>query len=129
MSVGGGCLTDILGPSELAAIGLGLAFVTSTIAAVSGVDEHEAGLASGLINTSQQIGGALGLAVLTTIATSHAHARIAEGASHALAQTDGYQLAFTVGAVLCFLGAIAAAVLLRPVNRGEASAELAEARG
>ena len=71
VSVGGGFLTDILGPSLLAAAGLGFAFVTTTIAAVSGVEESEAGLASGLINTSQQVGGALGLAVLSTIATSH----------------------------------------------------------
>jgi hypothetical protein len=70
VSVGGGFTTDILGPSLLAAAGLGFAFVTTTIAAVSGVEEREAGLASGLINTSQQIGGALGLAVLSTIATS-----------------------------------------------------------
>ena len=63
VSVGGGFLTDILGASLLAAIGLGFGFVTSTIAAVSGVEEREQGLASGLINTSQQIGGALGLAV------------------------------------------------------------------
>src|SRR5881227_366425 len=70
VSVGGGFLTDILGPSLLAAIGLGFGFVTSTIAAVSGVNEREQGVASGLINTSQQIGGALGLAVLSTIATT-----------------------------------------------------------
>ena len=71
VSVGGGFLTDILGPSLFAAAGLGFAFVTTTIAAVSGVEENEAGLASGLINTSQQIGGALGLAVLSSIATSY----------------------------------------------------------
>jgi EmrB/QacA subfamily drug resistance transporter len=65
VSVGGAFLSDILGPSLLAAIGLGFGFVTSTIAAVSGVEEREQGLASGLINTSQQIGGALGLAVLS----------------------------------------------------------------
>ena len=70
VSVGGGFLSDILGPSLLAAAGLGFAFVTTTIAAVSGVREQESGLASGLINTSQQIGGALGLAVLATIANS-----------------------------------------------------------
>src|SRR6185295_229434 len=71
VSVGGGFSTDILGPSLLAAAGLGFSFVTTTIAAVSGVEEEEAGLASGLINTSQQIGGALGLAVLSTVATSN----------------------------------------------------------
>src|SRR3954453_6641515 len=69
VSVGGGFLTDVLGASLLAAIGLGFGFVTSTIAAVSGVEDREQGLASGLINSSQQIGGALGLAVLSTIAT------------------------------------------------------------
>src|SRR5919106_936436 len=66
----GGFTTDILGPSLLAAVGLGFAFVTTTIAAVSGIQDQEQGLASGLINTSQQIGGALGLAVLATIANS-----------------------------------------------------------
>jgi EmrB/QacA subfamily drug resistance transporter len=122
-------LAQVLPGGVLSAFGLGLALVPATIVAVRGVSAAESGLASGLLNTSRLVGGALGLAVLTTIATSHAHARIAEGASRALAQTAGYQLAFTVGAALCFLGAIAAAVLLRPANRGEASAELAEARG
>ena len=62
ISPDGSFVSDILGPSLLAAVGLGFAFVPQTIAAVSGVAEREAGLASGLINTSQQIGGALGLA-------------------------------------------------------------------
>ena len=79
VSVGGGFLTDILGPSLLAAIGLGFGFVTSTIAAVSGVEDREQGLASGLINTSQQIGGALGLAVLSTIATTRTDHVLATG--------------------------------------------------
>ena len=68
ISADGGFLGDVLGPSLLAAVGLGFAFVPQTIAAVSGVEEREAGLASGLINTSQQVGGALGLAVLSTVA-------------------------------------------------------------
>src|SRR5213079_1973917 len=80
-SVGGGFLTDIVGASLLAAVGLGFGFVTSTIAAVSGVEEREQGLASGLINTSQQIGGALGLAVLSTIATSRTDHVMASGGS------------------------------------------------
>src|SRR4051795_3220 len=95
VSVGGSFLTDILGPSLLAAIGLGLAFVTSTIAAVSGVDEHEAGLASGLINTSQQVGGALGLAILATVATTTTNN--ASG-SHVNALNEGFQTAFLAGA-------------------------------
>ena len=62
IATNGSFLADILGPSLLAALGLGFGFVTSTIAAVSGVKDREQGLASGLINTSQQFGGALGLA-------------------------------------------------------------------
>src|SRR3954454_3070870 len=90
VSVGGGFLTDILGPSLLAAIGLGFGFVTSTIAAVSGVNEREQGVASGLINTSQQIGGALGLAVLSTIATTRTDHLLASGASAPQALTEGF---------------------------------------
>jgi EmrB/QacA subfamily drug resistance transporter len=113
VSVGGGFLTDILGPSLLAAIGLGLAFVTSTIAAVSGVDEHEAGLASGLINTSQQVGGALGLAVLASIANA-----VTNDASGPPPQalTDGFQAAFMGGAVFAILGLIATLVLIRSAD-------------
>ena len=70
ISVDGTFLGDILGPSLLAAVGLGFAFVPVTIAAVSGIEDREQGLASGLINTSQQVGGALGLAVLAAIANS-----------------------------------------------------------
>ena len=100
--MGGGFTTDILGPSLLAAAGLGFAFVTTTIAAVSGVREQESGLASGLINTSQQIGGALGLAVLATIANSRTDDVMASagGDPSALpnALTEGFQAAFLGGA-------------------------------
>ena len=67
---GGSFAADVLGPSLLAAVGLGFSFVPVTIAAVTGTKPHEAGLASGLINTSQQVGGALGLAILATVANS-----------------------------------------------------------
>jgi EmrB/QacA subfamily drug resistance transporter len=114
VSVGGGFLTDILGPSLLAAMGLGFGFVTSTIAAVSGVDQREQGLASGLINTSQQIGGALGLAVLSTIATSRTDHVMATGTSSLPnALTEGFQSAFLGGAVIAFLGFVATLVLIR----------------
>jgi EmrB/QacA subfamily drug resistance transporter len=114
VSVGGGFLTDILGPSVLAAIGLGFGFVTSTIAAVSGVEEREQGLASGLINTSQQIGGALGLAVLSTIATSRTDSLMASGHSTLPdALTQGFQSAFLGGAVIAALGFVATLVLIR----------------
>jgi len=110
ISVGGGFTTDILGPSVLAAIGLGFSFVTTTIAAVSGVEEHESGLASGLINTSQQIGGAIGLAVLSTIATQvTGEANVGDPA----ALTDGFQAAFLGGAGFAALGLVLTLVLIR----------------
>ena len=128
VSVGGGFISDILGPSVLAAIGLGFGFVTSTIAAVSGVEEQEQGLASGLINTSQQIGGALGLAVLSTIATSRTDDLLAGGASspHA-ALTEGFQSAFLGGAVIAALGFAATLILIRSRD-SRAHAEMANAQ-
>src|ERR687883_470146 len=127
VSVGGGFLTDILGPSVLAAIGLGFGFVTSTIAAVSGVEEREQGLASGLINTSQQIGGALGLAVLSTIAASRTDHLMASGTSSLpSALTDGFQSAFFGGAVIAALGFVATLVLIR-TRDSRAHVEMANA--
>ena len=114
VSVGGGFTTDILGPSLFAAAGLGFAFVTTTIAAVSGVEESEAGLASGLINTSQQIGGALGLAVLSTVAISRTDGLTSPGAPpSASALTEGFQSAFLGGAGIALLGFVLTLVLIR----------------
>jgi EmrB/QacA subfamily drug resistance transporter len=117
VSVGGGFVSDILGPSLLAAAGLGLAFVPQTIAAVSGVAEREAGLASGLINTSQQVGGALGLAVLATVANSRTDDVVASagGGPSALpnALTEGFQSAFLAGAGIAVLGLLATLFLIR----------------
>ena len=127
VSVGGGFLTDILGASLLAAIGLGFGFVTSTIAAVAGVDQREQGLASGLINTSQQIGGALGLAVLSTIATSRTDDVMATGNSTLPnALTEGFQSAFLGGAVIALLGFVATLVLIR-TRDSKAHMEMANA--
>jgi MFS family permease len=101
----------------LAAAGLGFAFVTTTIAAVSGVRERESGLASGLINTSQQIGGALGLAVLATIANSRTDEVMASGggspAALPNALTEGFQSAFLGGAAIAVLGLVLTLVLIR----------------
>jgi predicted MFS family arabinose efflux permease len=117
VSVGGGFASDILGPSLLAATGLGFAFVTTTIAAVSGVQERESGLASGLINTSQQIGGALGLAVLATIANSRTDDLMASTGGDPSALTaalnEGFQSAFLGGAGIAALGLVLALVLIR----------------
>ncbi|MFL5975542.1 MAG: MFS transporter [Solirubrobacterales bacterium] len=117
VSVGGSFLTDVLGPSLLAAIGLGFAFVSVTLAAVSGIRESDAGLASGLINTAQQVGGALGLAVLATVANTRttdlmtqAHGAASEKVN---ALTEGFQAAFLTGAGIAALGVLAAAFLIR----------------
>jgi MFS family permease len=127
ISVHGSFLADILGPSLLAAIGLGFGFVTSTIAAVSGVKEREQGLASGLINTSQQIGGALGLAVLSTIATTRTDNLLGSGSSPHTALTLGFQSAFLGGAIIAALGFMATLVLIR--NRdSRAHLEMAHAQ-
>jgi EmrB/QacA subfamily drug resistance transporter len=108
ISVHGSFLADILGPSLLAAVGLGFAFVPVTIAAVSGIEDREQGLASGLINTSQQVGGALGLAILAAVANSII------GSSHdPVVLTEGFQSAFLVGAGFAVLGLIATLLLIR----------------
>jgi EmrB/QacA subfamily drug resistance transporter len=108
ISVDGTFLADILGPSLLAAVGLGFAFVPVTIAAVSGIEDREQGLASGLINTSQQVGGALGLAILAAVANGII------GSSHDPAKlVEGFQAAFMVGAVFAALGLVATLVLIR----------------
>jgi EmrB/QacA subfamily drug resistance transporter len=109
---GGSYVGDVLFPSLLAATGLGLAFVSMTVAAVSGVKPHEAGLASGLFNTSQQIGGALGLAILATIANTRTDHAVAAGKAAAVALTEGFQSAFLVAAAIAMAGAILATVLV-----------------
>ena len=115
VSVGGSFTSDILGPSLLAAVGLGLSFVPGTIAAVAGVEEHEAGLASGLINTSQQVGGALGLALLATVANSRTESVIGSGAAPGgvEALNEGFQSAFLAGAGVAVIGVVATLVLIR----------------
>jgi len=126
ISPDGSYWADVLGPSILAGIGLGLTFVPVTIAAMSGTKPEEAGLASGLINTSQQVGGALGLAILASIANSTTSDSIASGATGAVALTDGFSIAFMVGAGFAFAGAILAAILISSKDSRE-HAEAAQA--
>jgi EmrB/QacA subfamily drug resistance transporter len=126
---GGSYWADVLGPSVLAAVGLGFSFVTVTIAAVSGTKPHEAGLASGLINTSQQVGGALGLAILATVANSRTQDLFHSGVHTAsFALTKGYDRAFLFGAGFAIAGAIVAAVMVSSRDsRSHAEAARAEA--
>ncbi|MFZ0088421.1 MAG: MFS transporter [Solirubrobacteraceae bacterium] len=135
--IGGSYVSDILGPSLLAAVGLGLSFVSVTIAAVTGTRPDEAGLASGLINAAQQIGGALGLAILATIANSRTQSLFHQGVHNTgVALTKGFERAFLVGAGFALAGALLAAVLIasrdsrehvEAASRGEAAAVSAPA--
>ena len=109
VSVDAGYIANLLGPSLLIAVGLGLAFVPITILAETGVHDREYGLASGLVNASQQIGGALGLAVLTTIATTRTNHLIATQHPINQALTQGFHIAFLGAAGFVLLGIIAAA--------------------
>jgi EmrB/QacA subfamily drug resistance transporter len=110
---GGSFAADVLGPSLLAAAGLGFSFVPVTIAAVTGTEPHEAGLASGLINTAQQVGGALGLAILATVANSRTQSLFHSGVhSASVALTKGFDRAFLVGAGFAIAGAILAMVMI-----------------
>lgn len=109
-AVGGSFVADVLGPSILAGLGFGGSVVPITIAAVSGVPVGEAGLASGLVNTTQQIGAALGLGILASIAAAHT---TTSAADHAAALTDGYRLAYLVAAGFTGLAVIATLTLLR----------------
>jgi EmrB/QacA subfamily drug resistance transporter len=99
-------------------VGLGMSFVPITIAATSGVATDDSGLASGLLNTTQQVGGSLGLAILSSVSTSRATSALANGSSLPAALTHGFKGAFVVAAALCAVG-VAVAVLLLPRRRRE----------
>jgi MFS family permease len=117
----------VLPGGVLAGLGMGLALVSSTIAATQGVPGAQSGLASGLLNTSRLFGGALGLAVLSTIATAASHP--SAGVGHAQALTDGYTVAFTVGAAMTLVGAAVAVSFLRPPRAPAVTAREPEAAG
>jgi MFS family permease len=107
--VHGSYVSDLLPGYVMVGVGIAFAFVPVSIAALAGVVEREAGLASGLINTSQQIGGAIGTAVASTIFTTHFKSLRADGKSLPVALTGGYSWAFwglVVFGVLAFIAAI-----------------------
>jgi EmrB/QacA subfamily drug resistance transporter len=106
ITVNGSYAADVLAPGVLVAVGIGFAVVPSTIAATAGAKPHEAGLASGLVNSSRQIGGALGLAILVSVAAQYtSHLIDADYQAPLVALTDGFRLSYALGAV--FAGAAA----------------------
>ncbi len=123
----------IVVPLLIVAIGMGLSFVPLTLTAVSGVAPNEAGLASALLNTTQQVGGALGLAILSTISYDAFKSKLASAASAShgvithqatnIATTHGYTTAFQVGAFIAFAGLVVSAAVIRAPKQLGAPAE------
>jgi EmrB/QacA subfamily drug resistance transporter len=132
--VDAGYLTDVLPAMVLLGLGAGLGFPSLMNLAMSGAHEDDAGLASGLVNTTMQVGGALGLAVIATLATSRTQSLLAGGEAEAQALTGGFHLAFLVGAGLVATAIGIALTVLEPLPapaleeelREEAPAELPE---
>jgi EmrB/QacA subfamily drug resistance transporter len=123
-------LTRLLPVMLLLGVGAGLSFPSMMTIAMSGAEPHEAGLASGLVNTSMQVGGALGLAVLATLSASRAKDVLASGAGSAAAISSGLHLALAIGAGLVIAAIVVAAVVVTPARAlGQAPAEGTEREG
>ena len=117
--VDGNYLQHVLPVTLLLGIGVGSSFPALMTLAMSGATREDAGLASGLINTTAQVGGALGLAVLATVSSTRSDTLIDRGESTASALTSGYHLAFLIGAALVALAIIIAIAVLEPTERAE----------
>ncbi len=116
--VDGTYVVNVLPGMVLLGIGAGIAFNPVLLAAMGDVEPHEAGLASGVVNTSFMMGGALGLAVLVAVSSSRTGSLLESGSSTAEALTGGYQVAFAAGAVAAALAAVIGGVFLRPQPMG-----------
>jgi EmrB/QacA subfamily drug resistance transporter len=116
LPVDGSYVGDLLGPFILLGLGIGFSFVPISIVALAGVAESETGLASGLMNTSQQVGGGVGLAVAATIFTTRFTNEVQQGIPFPQAMVDGFTLAYWVLGILALVGAVVAFALLRGVR-------------
>ena len=121
--VHGHFLANLAGPFVVAGAGTAFAFIPISIAALAGVSEHQAGLASGLLNTSQQLGGAIGIAVASSLAASHAQALVHAGNSAPAAITGGFQQALWVLGVIALLAVPTIFVLVRRDELSDAVAK------
>jgi len=121
--VDGTFVVDVLPAMVLLGLGAGMAFNPVLLAAMNDVEPQDAGLASGVVNTSFMMGGALGLAVLASLAASRTDALLASGEDQLEALTGGYHLAFVVGALFAVTAAVVGAVLLRPRSMPSEHAE------
>ena len=128
LPVSGSYVVDVAPAMVLTGLGAGLGFPALTGMAMSAATPEDSGVASGLYNTTVQVGGAIGLAVLSTLATGRTHDLAASGVGRAEALTGGYHLAFLGAAVAAALAALLATVVLRPVRqvRVEEPAAVAE---
>jgi MFS family permease len=99
----------------LIGLGVGTAFPSLMTLAMSGATPEDSGLASGLVNTSMQVGGAIGLAVLATLATERTDSKLADGVGQLAALNSGYHLAYVIGAILVGLAVVIAITVLREV--------------
>jgi MFS family permease len=122
--IGGDYLVDIFPVMVLLGVGAGLCFPALMTLAMSGATPEDAGLASGLINTTAQVGGALGLAVLATLSAARSGALIGAGEHTAAALTSGYHLAFGIGAGLVLIAIAVAVTVLEPERRAEPEADV-----
>ncbi len=113
MEVGGDYWHNVFPGLAICAVGMGLTFLSGTLAATSGVPKHFSGLASGVLNTSQQVGGALGLGILSAVAFTTLKSDVSNGINPAEAQINGYSAALKVGIALALLGAVAVLVLVK----------------
>jgi EmrB/QacA subfamily drug resistance transporter len=128
--VDGNYVVHVLPVMILLGLGIGICFPALMTLAMSGATQQDAGLASGLVNTTAQVGGAVGLAVLATLSSTRSDNLLADGESAASALTGGYHLAFLIGATLVLAAIVVAIVVIQSEERAEAEvAAAAEAGG
>jgi MFS family permease len=123
--VHGHFLANLAGPMIIAGAGTAFAFIPVSIAALAGVEEHQAGLASGLLNTSQQLGGAIGIAIASGVAASHTKTLVHAGNAAPAALTGGFQSAFWVLGAIALIALPAIFVLIRRDELTDAVAKTA----